>query len=75
MNQVTVTISLRYRDEIHDKPMVLPKNTTASMLTAHLSKYAYGGLPVYLTDGSRKIKDKEKLGLFRGEKLQCLPSK
>jgi hypothetical protein len=75
MTQVTLTISLRFREEIYDKLMTLSEDTTASMLTEYLSKYAYGGLPVYLTDGNRRLKGKEVLGPLRGEKLQCLPSK
>ena len=75
MVQVTFTISLRFREEIYDKLMMLSEDTTASMLTEYLSKYVYGGLPVYLTDGRRRLKGKEVLGPLKGEKLQCLPSK
>ncbi len=73
MSQVTFTITICFRDEMHDKTIVVSENDTAFVLTQYLSKYAYGGLPVYLTGGRKKIKDDAVVKSFKGEKLQCLP--
>ena len=73
MSQVTFTITICFRDETHDKTIVASENDTAFTLTQYFSKYAYGGLPVYLIAGRKKVKDSEVVKSFKEEKLSCLP--
>jgi hypothetical protein len=73
MAQVTFTITVCFHDEMHDRTIVILEDDTASKLTRYLSKYMYGGLPVYLTNGKKKIRDDDPIKSFKEEKLQCLP--
>jgi len=73
MAQVTFTVAARFRDEVHDRIIVASEDDTASKLVRHLSKYMYGGIPVYLTNGREIIKGDEPLKSFKEEKLECIP--
>ena len=73
MAQVTFTITVCFGNEMRDRTILISENDTASKLTRYLSKYMYGGLPVYLTNGREKIRDDELIKSFKEENLQCLP--
>ena len=77
MSRVTLTISLCFqeRNVVQYKTFNISDDDTAVNLCRYLSTYTYGGLPVYLSDGQKKIEDNEIVKSFKGENVMCVPVK